>query len=44
MRHDGRDEYEERPGEPLLNHTQDQEPNVIRLYLVRVQETGDGNA
>jgi hypothetical protein len=40
---DGRDEYEERPGEPPPNHTEDQDPNVIRLYLVKAQETGDGN-
>ena len=35
QRPDGRDEYEERPGEPPPNHVEDQDPNVMRLYLVR---------
>ena len=37
---DGRDEYEERPGEPPPNHAEGQDPNVIRLYLVSAPETG----
>jgi hypothetical protein len=40
---DGRDEYEERPGEPPPNHAEDQDPNVIRLYLVSAPETGNEN-
>jgi hypothetical protein len=39
QRPDGRDEYEERPGEQPPNHVEDQDPNVMRLYLVRAQET-----
>jgi hypothetical protein len=36
-RPDGRGEYEERPGEPPPDHAEDQDPNVMRLYLVRHQ-------
>ena len=38
---DGRDEYEERPGEPPPNHAEDQDPNVIRLYLVSAPEAAN---
>ena len=38
-RPDGRCEYEERPGEPPPNHAEDQDPNVMRLYLVSAPET-----
>jgi hypothetical protein len=41
QRPDGRDEYEERPGEPPPNHAEDQDPNVIRLYLVRAHDAAD---
>jgi hypothetical protein len=41
QRPDGRDEYEERPGEPPPNHVEDQDPYVMRLYLVRASETGN---
>ena len=40
---DGRDEYEERPCEPPPNHAEDQDPNVMRLYLVSAQESGNEN-
>ena len=38
---DGRDEYEERPGEPPPNHVEDQDPNVMRLYLVSAPEAAN---
>ena len=41
QRPDGRDEYEERPGEPPPNHAEDQDPSVMRLYLVRARETSN---
>ena len=41
QRPDGRDEYEERPGEPPPNHVEDQDPNVMRLYLVRAPGTAN---
>jgi hypothetical protein len=41
QRPDGRDEYEERPGEPPPNHAEDQDPNVMRLYLVSAHDAAD---
>ena len=41
QRPDGRDEYEEMPGEPPRDHVEDQDPNVIRLYLVRAHDAAD---
>ena len=40
QRPDGRDECEERPGEPLNqpNHAENQDSNVMRIYFVRAQE------
>jgi hypothetical protein len=38
---DGRDEYEERPGEPRPNHVEDQDPNVMRLYIVSAPEAAN---
>ena len=38
QRPDGRCEYEERPGPPPPNHVENQDPNVMRLYLVSAQE------
>ena len=43
QRPDGRDGYEERPGEPPPNRAEDQDPNVMKLYFVRAQETGNEN-
>jgi len=40
QRPDGRDKYEEQPGEPPPNHAEDQDPNVMTIYLVRSQESG----
>jgi len=40
QRPDGRDECEERPGEPPPNHAEDQDPNVMKIYFVRAPETG----
>jgi hypothetical protein len=36
---DGRDEYEERPGEPPPNHAENQEPDLMRVYFVRTPGT-----
>ena len=43
QRPDGRDECEERPGEPpnQPNHAEKQDPNVMKLYLVRTPEIGN---
>ena len=41
QRLDGRDEYAERPGEPPPDHVEDQDPNVMRLYLVRAHDAAD---
>ena len=41
QRPDGRCEYKERPGEPPPNHAEDQDPNVMRTYLVRAEEPAD---
>jgi hypothetical protein len=40
-RPDGRCNYEERPGPPPPNHVEKQDPNVMTIYLVRAQETGN---
>ena len=40
QRPDG-DEYEERSGEPPPDHVEDQDPNVMRLYLVRTPEAAN---
>jgi hypothetical protein len=44
QRPDGWDECEERPGEPppnQSNHAEKQDPNVMKLYLVRAPEIGN---
>jgi hypothetical protein len=41
QRPDGRCEYEERLGPPPPDHVEDQDPNVIRLYLVRAHDAAD---
>ena len=41
QRLDGRDAYEERPAEPPPNHGENQDENVIRLYLVRAPEAAN---
>jgi len=43
QRPDGRDECEERPGEPPPNHAEDQDPNVMKIYFVRARESGNEN-
>ena len=40
QRPDG-DEYEERSGEPPPDHVEDQDPNVMRLYLVSAHDAAD---
>ena len=36
---DGREQCEERPGEPPLNHETARDENVLRIYIVYAAET-----
>ena len=44
QRPDGRDECEERPGQPQPNHAENQDSNVMRIYFVRAQEPSNESA
>ena len=38
---DGKYQWEERPGPPPPNHGENEDPNVMRVYLVRAPESGN---
>jgi hypothetical protein len=43
QRPDGRCHYEERLGPPPPNHAEKQDPNAMRVYLMRAPQSGNEN-